>query len=292
MRRIFFLFLLVLALPVSTCLAQLWQQTNGVGGNGSRSIAVNSQGHIFLVSEALHRSTDAGITWKRIFPDAPGQITKVVIQPTGQIIVFIPTTNNLSSLYTSDDNGETWHDMSIRATAFFQSETGALFRFWNEEVWQSLDNGSTWDSLSTTGILGKRIFVTRDYLGQIFVCADYLYRSTDNGSSWSRIINDISINTSYISCAPDGKLYAVSSNGGYKSSNGGSIWTRLPFIDYFISASYDSNGGIFLLSPHNNQNIIFSTDSGATWTIAPVGKTTSTNSNSFRSEEHTSELQS
>ncbi len=284
MNRILFL-LFLLVLPVGSAFGQLWQQTNGVGGNGTRSIAVTSQGHIFVASTALHRSTDGGVTWKQIFLNLPGPIGKIVIQPTGRIIVAIDyydgSNHSIPAFYSSDDNGDSWHDMSIQATYFSQSETGALYRILNQEIWQSLDNGTTWDLLPTKGVIGNKTFATRDYTGNIFICGEYLYRSSDNGSSWSKIVNGISSGTSYISCSPYGKLFAVVSSEGYASSDQGRTWRKLPINTGFVSAHFDRKGGVFLLMYYSNQNIIYSSDSGATWKFSPIGKGDQIQMNNF-----------
>jgi photosystem II stability/assembly factor-like uncharacterized protein len=284
MNRISFL-LFLLVLSAGNAFGQLWQQTNGVGGDGTRAIAVNSQGHIFVASAALHRSTDGGVTWKQIFLNLPGTIGKIVVQPTGRIIVAISYYDGFNysfpAFYFSDDNGDNWHDMSVKATYFSQSETGALYRILDRGVWQSLDNGTTWDSLSTEGIIGNKTFATRDYAGDIFICGEYLYRSSDNGTSWSKIVNGISLGTSYVSCSPYGKLFAVVSGYAYASSDEGRTWNKLANTSGFVSAHYDKKGGTFFLIPNSNQNIIYSSDSGATWKFSPIGKDNPVDMNCF-----------
>ena len=41
----------------------VWQRTNGPYGGNVRSIAINSQGHIFVGDYGIYRSTDNGSSW-------------------------------------------------------------------------------------------------------------------------------------------------------------------------------------------------------------------------------------
>ena len=125
-------------------------------------------------------------------------------------------------------------------------------------------------SLSTTGQYGVacinpgKLYWSDDY-GHTWT-ASTSYESDD---PWRSI--SISSNGTYaLACDHDGN-----SNGfRYRSINGGKDWTVIPGNGVFYSVSISSSGQYGLACTGNSAGRIFySSDSGATWTIAPSAST-------------------
>src|SRR4051812_31837279 len=114
MKHILILTLLLSAVIFSSdALAQAWQQTNGPGGTTIQSTAVNSQGDIFVASDAILRSTDGGKSWMRIateiptLPFAPPRYI-IEVKTTGELFLMVWSDSAVSGIWRSIDNGTTW----------------------------------------------------------------------------------------------------------------------------------------------------------------------------------------
>lgn len=105
-----------------------------------------------------------------------------------------------------------------------------------------------------------------------------IYRSADNGATWSKITTGIATNDIYmrgITQDNTGKLYCNTSSRVYSSTDGGITWvqttTVLGSFGSYIKVS--PNGNIYLANSNHNQ-ILRSTDGGQTFSA-----TTFSNSN-------------
>lgn len=84
-----------------------------------------------------------------------------------------------------------------------------------------------------------------------------VYRTTDGGSSWTKLtatglagtVRGIAIDPS-----TPATLYAATSEGGFKSANGGDTWSRV------VPASYELNA--VLVDPGDPQTVYFATEGG------------------------------
>lgn len=105
------------------------------------------------------------------------------------------------------------------------------------------------------------------------VGAGNLYRSTDGGATWTKIISDV--NVYHIVYAGDGTVYAATMNGVRKSTDDGITWST-PNLNIgnnrqtFGVAVAPSNSSIVwaaVASANGQQtkNLLRSTDAGATW---------------------------
>jgi photosystem II stability/assembly factor-like uncharacterized protein len=285
----------LLFIIASSAFAQQWEQTNGVGGNGALSIAINPSGDVFVVSNALHRSTDKGVTWTRIFPQMTAKaIQKVGIQPSGRIIVSVSSpylNTSINGLYASDDNGNSWKQLNVKATSFYRGASGSLFAIslQNDTIYKSIDNGDSWQELNTIGITNKPFYcATQDNAGVMFVCSKYLYRSTDNGTSWGKVINGIDPDVTTILMAPDGTLYAFgfTTNGLYHSVDNGRTWEVLSSSSKYILSVAFYEKIIFALSLYYEGSITMSTDNGLTWKTLPMGNLSQTGTGACAAESN------
>ncbi|HET9136333.1 MAG TPA: YCF48-related protein, partial [Candidatus Kapabacteria bacterium] len=270
--------LLLLLCIASSATAQQWEQTNGVGGDGTQSIAVNSQGHIFVAARALHRSMDRGKTWTRLFPEAiSGSIKKIIIQPSGRIIVTARITNipylSYFGVFGSDDNGNSWKQLYDSVTNIFTGASGSLFAILvgNLRVVRSSNNGDSWNELDMSGIFGQATAASEDGSGTLYICATYLYRSTDDGYSWGKIQNGISISSAMMTIAPDGTPYVYDNGGLFHSVDNGRTWSRVNINNHGIGSMAFSKNNIFAVANSNDGLISYSSDNGTTWIKPSIG---------------------
>lgn len=231
-------------------------------------------------SGGVWKSTDLGTTWRNIFNES-FSIGSLALAPDNPDVIYVGTGEaNPSSVDTYPGNG----------------------------IWRSTDAGSTWTNLglSETGHIGKivvnplnsnTIFVSTLGLYRSKTIDRGIYRSVDYGATWNNIlfINDTTGTADLALCPSDTTILLAASwtyyrtlpsvdrggpaSGLYRSSNGGTIWTKitsgyphddpsigrasLTFAPSNTSIVYSlvANGG-----GYNWGGVYKSTDQGITWT--------------------------
>lgn len=110
---------LAVVLTASCCAAQQWQKTaSSPKGSGITDLAVKqSNGYLFATTGSfdwpnadtggVHRSTDGGNTWTRVFPAFVARV--LLVHPDGRIFASVwDFPNQDESIYYSTDDGDTW----------------------------------------------------------------------------------------------------------------------------------------------------------------------------------------
>jgi photosystem II stability/assembly factor-like uncharacterized protein len=238
------------------------------------------------------------------------------------------------------DGGTIWTDVTPpeedaaegdrkTATGFFQDAQTAWVIFSNTSgmtptqsvVWRTLDGGASWQASQPLDLANLTEFYNPSYLqfvdgqtGWLFVHVgvgmmhDYfvLYRSTDGGATWERLLDPYNDSSGIMSCYKSGMVFTDASNGWmtgdchgvaagvwlFRSSDGGVSWetvtlpdpTSAPglFTDMLAACgSYDpfffsnemghigANCVNYTQDPPTYQYYLFTTqDGGSTWTSA------------------------
>ncbi|HTR82210.1 MAG TPA: T9SS type A sorting domain-containing protein [Bacteroidota bacterium] len=290
-------------LEKTTSLAWSALGPGNIGGR-VRSIVINptnsSQIIIGSVSGGIWKSIDGGASWK---PKSDSldflAISSLLIDPTNSNIVYAGT-------------GEGWTNLDA---------------VYGGGIYKSTDFGDTWSLLSSTSGSSATHFravmklaadpqgniyaATKDYnyeygLGE-YTTAGGLYKSTDKGTSWSKISSS-TLATDYfnpfdvIPISSTLIVYAVGSNGStlggiYRTTDGGTTWgevsSNLPTSNYRrIALAQDPSSANTLYAVFESldvtsggdgglKGIYKSTDGGATWnSISSPQKIASTASSS------------
>ena len=228
----------------------------------------------------LWKSTDAGVSWTNVFNEAP-PIGSTLLHPTDPNVVFVGTGEaNPAGVATYPGNG----------------------------LWKSTDGGTTWNQLGLeeTGDIGK-IAIHSGAPDRIFVAAlgryrsrteeRGIYRSTDGGTSWSRVlfINDTTGACEVVIDPSDpDRIYAATwtryrpvtysvisgtGSGLWISTNGGDTWSLVtngfpnndPSLGRISLTAYASIPTTLYALPTQVTGpwgMFKSTDSGACWTLA------------------------
>jgi len=205
---------------------------------------------------------------------------------------------NLSGeIYKTRDGGFSWErqlnneDASFRSVGFADSMRGWAGTLRGPLLWQTIDGGATWDTVSTipeplpNGICG--ISVVNDSV--IYACGRYdgpagIIKSIDGGKTWTKLVDLFIHASTLIDCyffSPDsGFVVGADPNGDFPNtvhavvlftSNGGRSWTTRFKSDrqgewgWKISFPSPDTGYVALESITNETYILKTTNGGLTW---------------------------
>jgi photosystem II stability/assembly factor-like uncharacterized protein len=191
---------------------------------------------VWFGGSGIYHSTDgaASFAW---LPNATsaGSLNALVADPTDSQRVFAGTDSN--GVVRSDDGGATWQLTGagvvgqVRGLAADPYHSGVLFAAGND-LYRSDDNGDTWQP-SDSGMSGvtNAIAADPDSAGTLYANGGpVLYRSTDDGMSWSACgSTDSTSALSSVAVDPtnDSTIYAGSPQGIFRSTDNCAHWTTI-----------------------------------------------------------------
>jgi len=191
---------------------------------GLAAFEENAAGTIVAATgEGLHTSTDQGVTWVKT--STLGNQRALTLDLSGNFLAA-----NDGGVFKSTDNGQTWNSLSGGGGySVFVTTTGTILSgTYNSGINRTSDGGTTWTNSGTT-LFGNITIGTFVQLpnGNIFVHTLLgMYKSTDDGASWSAQ-GGTPIGEQYRKLASAGGTLLLGTPGGlYKSTDGGGSWTN------------------------------------------------------------------
>ncbi|MEM8892930.1 MAG: FlgD immunoglobulin-like domain containing protein [Bacteroidota bacterium] len=175
-----------------------------------------------MQGDGLYKSVDAGTTWQHIGLPETKAISKIVIDPANDDIVYVAALGNPYApneergVFKTTDGGETWDKI-----LFKNEKTGAIDLVLDPSNSQVV-YASFWEVYRTPWKLWSGGF------------GSSLYKSTDGGSSWTELTKNEGLPagilgkmTLAVSPANSQRVYAnIEANKGglYRSDDGGNTW--------------------------------------------------------------------
>ncbi len=230
--------------------------------------------YVGTASGGVFKTTDGGVSWNPIFDDEESlSIGDIEISKNNSNTIWVGTgePNAGGSSLTYDGNG----------------------------VYQSTNAGLTWNNkgLNNVGSISKILLDPNDdntiyvaAMGELFKNSPHrgVYKSTDNGSSWNKILF-VSDSTGIIDMVnhptnsnilyaaawervrkPQYRSYGGATSGIYKTTDGGNTWIEL--TNGLPSAPYNK-GRISIDISQSNPNVLYARYADATGNIKGVYKT-------------------
>ena len=217
----------------------------------------------------VYSTADIGNPWFSI--GLPSRLVFDVIT-SGQYILAA-TENTGPGVYRSSDHGTNWietigiADHSVRA--FTKNSSYVFACTWGSGVFRSSDNGGTWQSVGLTNVGFRSIYAVGE---KIFVGADKIYFSTNNGDNWDSRQLPYPAGDTWCFYYDNGILYA-GDMGLYSSSDLGDTWQLKYGVTFDIYGNaIDSKIFKDILSYQNSlvasvafNSILISYDGGNSW---------------------------
>ncbi|MDT8322687.1 MAG: T9SS type A sorting domain-containing protein [Bacteroidota bacterium] len=234
MRFLFVILFIASAALTTDVHAQDWEQLGGPKGSRLKSMVRAADGSVtaWQSHAGFVRSTDGGLSWQRMTRERPTR----PLSPVRQAIferhgILYAEHYPWTSIHRSTDNGAHWD--SIPAPSGYElltvtPEHEILVQV-GLELQASADTGRSWRTLNLSAsqwVDGIVLAVGLDD-GSWFVHLenDGLYRSTDRGAQWDRIIEGIpDAHNEALVLIDDARLFSCMHDQLRLSSDGGQTW--------------------------------------------------------------------
>jgi photosystem II stability/assembly factor-like uncharacterized protein len=243
----------------------------------------------------LLASTDNGATWTMVLPRTwdgtlTGHYWRFAVARVGNTKYYYttvdPWSQSRSKVLRSTD-GVNWTTVFNRprptgaylsgalGLAVDPSQPSTLYVTQDGgQVFKSTDNGNTW--APTPGQPGGASFtyaLAVDSAGRVFAgtLVDGLWRSTDGGVSWQRVLSEQS--TIFHVLAVPGAVYAPAGDANlYRSTDGGTTWQRLTsFSSVDDGDGVGDQGMAIAVDPNDPAHLLFSWSDTWHWADASPG---------------------
>ena len=202
------------------------------------------RGLALAATQGILRSTDGGLTWSRMSTDAT-VLGFAVDADSGHLFASaLPLSRDPGGFFVSSDEGMTWTRTSAASGSLFSDNGPApalyLLPRWNGLLQQSLDRGTTWNSILTLPFLAAIAVADTQtiYAARTATCAGIsplstgcmrsggiVLRSNDRGATWSSTQDAFSlemIKAVWASPLDSSQVLVGTLDGGlYRSVSGG-----------------------------------------------------------------------
>ena len=181
-------------------------------------LAVGSTGTLYCTREfnGVFVSTDGGAHWriKNQGLDRP-RFRVLGVAPDGHLFVVL----NDRPHYHLPPGTEQWQELGgplaeVRINCFFTAYGNLYTGVQEEGMFRSTDNGETWEKCTNGLTVSTITSLAAGPRGLMAGTYDGVFVSTDQGDTWTRFGNFIETVVTSIACAPDGDVYLSTTASG------------------------------------------------------------------------------
>jgi len=232
----------------------------------------------------LFKSTDSGANWSLLPGSPPFIYSELAIDPVNPAIIYVATNGGL---FKSTDGGNSFTPSnnglgtSVRSISINPVTPAILYATVSgngaSQYFKSVNGGANWTPSFVTGASRvDSITIDPNTPTTLFADTDRgISRSIDSGATWielnTGVLNFHSVNSITIDPV-NNIIYAATTSGIRKSTNGGDTWTHISGITpfNFLSVAVDPTNPSVLYAATVIQ-IRKTFDGGNTWTDSDIG---------------------
>lgn len=239
----------------------------------------------------VFKTTDGGTTWLSINSGILGPtdsstpegrwIYCLAIDPTNSQIVYAGSSS--SGVYRSANGGQTWTLTgrpgsvdTVQTIAIDPNNTAILYAGTNSHLYKSTNSGANWTDISSAIAVTN---VTKIVIGgsTIYALAQWLFRSTDAGATFTRIDGSSSLDPTVhdfdVDPTNSSRIFRVDSNYIYRSTDSGANWNGVYTFSFAapankIAISRSSPNTVYASS---GINLYKTTNGGTNWSTIGSG---------------------
>ncbi|RPI17456.1 MAG: T9SS C-terminal target domain-containing protein [Ignavibacteriae bacterium] len=256
---------------VTTNNGNYWNYSSyGISSYIINSMAVLGTNVYAATSSGVYKSTDNGGSWSPVNAGLINQNVNSLLVYGSNLFAGTVNISNTESVYKSSDHGNSWLPaglLNLNVTSLVSS-TGYLYAGTTTGVYRSSNNGTNWSS--ELGLLTLQIISL--YNTGTSICAGTpfgMYISTDGGTAWNA--TGYKHNEILSMAANNSKLYALTLNSAYLSSNNGNSWKLID--NNTVTGIYDGDitaAGTTVFRSYNRYNpnyayVSRTTNDGLNW---------------------------
>ena len=214
----------------------------------------------------IYVSHDEGRTWSEA-ADMRGQSVRSLTQARSNPRVLVAGT--LRGVYRTDDRGQHWREISppgsteiheVESVALDPYDAATIYAGTWHLPWRTMDGGAHWSNIKQGVIDDSDVFSmivdpSRPSVMLLSACSG-IYRSDDYGSDFRKVegIPATARRTRSLRMDPVNRntVYAGTTEGLYKTEDGGEHWTRTTGPDVIVNDVY--------IDPRNPKHVLLATD--------------------------------
>ncbi|MDQ3021244.1 MAG: hypothetical protein M3R36_11855 [Bacteroidota bacterium] len=264
-----------------------WEEARKGLANSSAFKLMEKEGRIYCgAQEGLFYTDDNGVNWTEVQNGLPFGSPVWALEKNGPNIY---AGMDQYGVYRSTNNGLNWSEINSGFTGIYSDYVEDLLVVDNvlyagtwDGVFKTTNNGDNWFGVNT-GLTAQgggnvRVNTLAASGNNLFVgtSLNRVFKSTNGGDSWFASGNGIATagSTIYELFVKGNEIFAATEGGIYRSTNEGSSWTLTSPAG--IVHKITGTGNVLFASAYaytilSGQNVIISTDNGATWVAFSEG---------------------
>jgi photosystem II stability/assembly factor-like uncharacterized protein len=249
-------------------------------------------------NDRVHKSRDGGETWTVITEGmGAARVLSLAVHPVLSSTLYAGTMGD--SVYRSLDGGQRWsiinagmkeHVSVVNAFAFLPEDPETFFAATTVGIFKTTNGGLMWEEMSNKGMAS--VYVVSLIIDQanhntLYVgTSGGVYRSQEGGQRWEPLHQGmieekvetglaLGVNTLVQDSNHPSVIYAGTTQGAYKTANGGDTWSKIGggLSDGFIASMILDTDDSRVLYAGTSKGIFKSADSGVTWQAVNEGLT-------------------
>jgi photosystem II stability/assembly factor-like uncharacterized protein len=227
--------------------------------------------------DGVYKSTDNGSTWTAANEGmGPKNVRAVISTESSSLIAG----SHYVGVYRSTDMGTEWiKSMSgfpagSTISTMLSTESG-IFAGTRDGVYRTTDNGASWeelvgdsDTINYSLVRGLCAIDRRIFAGTNFQFNATVYKSIDNGTTWTRSGQGLPADLTFINglTVSGNNIIAGTSEGVYYSSDEGASWHQASIPVQYIEDIASGEGYVYAIV--QGIGIYRSADDGVSWSVA------------------------